>query len=329
MNAPRIALRSFSRAQLTSKSSLLGARIPYRCLSCSTRLAQTHQFSAQNGADGARTTHFGFETISEDSKDDRVGAVFSSVAASYDTMNDFMSLYIHRLWKDHFVRSLNPGINPLTSSSSEPQGMNILDIAGGTGDIAFRLLDHATTIHNDQTTRVTVADINPDMLAEGRKRSLETPYASTGRLNFIETNAEKLDAIPSDSVDLYTVAFGIRNFTHKDTAIREAFRVLKPGGIFACLEFSKVQNQLFDAVYKRWSFSAIPLIGQIVAGDRDSYQYLVESIEKFPSQTEFRDMIRDAGFVIPGEGPDGEGYGWENLSGGIAAIHKGMKPIGA
>lgn len=256
-----------------------------------------------------------------------MGAVFSSVAASYDTMNDLMSLYIHRLWKDHYVRSLNPGINPLTTSSSKAQGMKILDIAGGTGDIAFRLLDHATTIHNDHDTSVTVADINPDMLAEGRKRLLQTPYARSERLNFIEANAEKLDTIPSDSIDLYTVAFGIRNFTHKDAALREAFRVLKPGGIFACLEFSKVQNQLFEAVYKRWSFGAIPLIGQIVAGDRDSYQYLVESIEKFPSQTEFRDMIQDAGFVIPGETPDGEGQGWENLSGGIAAIHKGMKPI--
>lgn len=172
-----------------------------------------------------------------------------------------------------------------------------------------------------------MADINPEMLAEGRKRSLQTPYARSDRLDFMEANAEKLDAIPSDSIDLYTVAFGIRNFTHKEAALREAFRVLKPGGIFACLEFSKVQNRVFDAVYQRWSFGAIPLIGQVVAGDRDSYQYLVESIAKFPSQEEFRDMIRSAGFVIPGEVPDGEGLGWENLSGGIAAVHKGMKPV--
>lgn len=249
-----------------------------------------------------------------------VGAVFSSVASSYDTMNDLMSLGIHRLWKDHFVRNLNPGRNPLTSpSSSSEKGWNILDIAGGTGDIAFRMLDHASAINNDAHTKVTVADINPDMLAEGRKRALETPYARSARLKFIEANAEKLDMIPDSSVDLYTVAFGIRNFTHKDAAIREAFRVLKPGGVFACLEFSKVNNSLFDAVYKRWSFSAIPLIGQLVAGDRDSYQYLVESIERFPSQTEFRDMIKDAGFLVPGQG-------WEDLTGGIAAIHKGVKP---
>lgn len=234
-------------------------------------------------------------------------------------MNDLMSLGIHRLWKDYFVRNLNPGRNPLTSSSSSEQGWNILDIAGGTGDIAFRMLDHASTINNDAHTKVTVADINPDMLAEGKKRALSTPYARSPRLKFIEANAEKLDTIPDSSIDLYTVAFGIRNFTHKDAAIREAYRVLKPGGVFACLEFSKVNNGLFDAAYKRWSFSAIPLIGQLVAGDRDSYQYLVESIERFPSQTEFRDMIQDVGFLVPGQG-------WEDLTGGIAAIHKGVKP---
>lgn len=247
-----------------------------------------------------------------------VGAVFSSVASSYDTMNDLMSVGIHRLWKDHFVRGLNPGSSQTSSNSSN--GWNILDIAGGTGDIAFRMLDHATTINQDQQTRVTVSDINPEMLAEGRKRSLQTPYANTERLSFLEANAEKLSTIPSNSIDLYTVAFGIRNFTNKQTALHEAFRVLKPGGVFACLEFSKVNDTLFNAVYKRWSFGAIPLIGQLVAGDRSSYQYLVESIEQFPSQTEFRDMIKEARFVVPGKE-------WEDLTGGIAAIHKGIKPL--
>ena len=133
-------------------------------------------------------------------------------------------------------------------------------------------------------------------------------------------NAEHMPDVPSNSVDLYTVSFGIHNFTDKQAALNEAFRVLKPGGVFACMEFSKVQNELFDAVYKRWSFSAIPLIGQLVAGDRASYQYLVESIEKFPSQQEFRDMIVDAGFVVGGQG-------WEDLTGGVAAIHKGVKPL--
>jgi 2-methoxy-6-polyprenyl-1,4-benzoquinol methylase len=238
-------------------------------------------------------------------------------------MNDLMSLGIHRLWKDHFVSSINPGLNPLISSSTSTP-LQILDIAGGTGDIAFRMLDHSTQIHNDSTSHVTVADINPDMLSEGRKRLTTSPYATSGRIDFIEANAEKLDMVPSNSIDLYTVAFGIRNFTSISTALVEAHRVLKPGGVFACLEFSKVSNPVFNAVYKRWSFGAIPLIGQVVAGDRDSYQYLVESIERFPSQEEFSKMIREAGFLIPGEEERG---GWEDLSGGIAAIHKGVKPV--
>jgi 2-methoxy-6-polyprenyl-1,4-benzoquinol methylase len=252
-----------------------------------------------------------------------VGAVFSSVASSYDTMHDLMSLGIHRLWKDHFVRSLNPG-SPLAPRGAEQsgKGWNILDIAGGSGDIAFRMLYHATNINNDRETRVTVADINADMLAEGRKRSIDTPYYNTKRLSFMVANAQEMPSIPDNSIDLYTVSFGIRNFTDKQAALYEAFRVLKPGGVFACLEFSKVDNTLFNEVYKRWSFSAIPLIGQVVAGDRASYQYLVESIERFPSQVEFRDMIRKAGFLIPGQG-------YENLSCGIAAIHKGVKPVSA
>ncbi|KAF2798456.1 ubiquinone/menaquinone biosynthesis methyltransferase ubiE [Melanomma pulvis-pyrius CBS 109.77] len=307
------------RRQLLAGGRKKVARESSRCFSCSIRHAQQQTAPPKSPREGSATTHFGFETVAEALKEQKVGAVFSSVASSYDTMNDLMSLGIHRLWKDHFVRNLNPGRNPLTSPPNADQGWNILDIAGGTGDIAFRMLDHASTINNDAHTRVTVADINADMLAEGRKRALQSPYARTPRLKFVEANAENLDMISDASIDLYTVAFGIRNFTHKDAAIREAYRVLKPGGVFACLEFSKVNNALFDAVYKRWSFSAIPLIGQLVASDRDSYQYLVESIERFPSQTEFRDMIREAGFLVPGQG-------WEDLTGGIAAIHKGVKP---
>ncbi|KAJ5716228.1 UbiE/COQ5 methyltransferase [Penicillium malachiteum] len=286
---------------------------PYRCFSC-TRASQDQKHDE-------RMTHFGFTNVPESEKESRVGAVFSSVASSYDTMNDLMSLGIHRLWKDHFVRSLNPG-SPLSARINNPtqKGWNILDIAGGTGDIAFRMLDHATNIHHDVETRVTISDINADMLAEGRKRSLSTPYYGTSRLDFVEANAESMPHIPSESVDLYTVVFGIRNFTDKQAALNEAFRVLKPGGVFACMEFSKVDNPVFDAVYKRWNFAAIPLIGQLVAGDRDSYQYLVESIERFPSQEEFRGMIQKAGFMIPGKG-------YENLTGGIAAIHKGIKPV--
>ena len=211
------------------------------------------------------------------------------------------------------MRSLNPG-SPTASQT-------ILDIAGGTGDIAFRILQHATAINHDRASKVIVSDINPAMLAEGRKRSLQTEWSDSGRLEWLEANAEDLSTIAPESIDLYTVAFGIRNFTNKNTALREAYRVLKPGGVFACLEFSKVGNPLFNGAYKRWSFGAIPLIGQLVAGDRESYQYLVESIEKFPGQEEWAGMIEEAGFMLP------EGSGWENLMGGIAAIHKGVKPV--
>ncbi|KAK2736668.1 2-hexaprenyl-6-methoxy-1,4-benzoquinone methyltransferase [Myotisia sp. PD_48] len=298
---------------------------PYRCFSCSAKSNTTEQPQHNEPK-----THFGFETVRESEKEAKVGAVFSSVASSYDVMNDCMSLGIHRLWKDHFVRSLNPGrkhaqSSPISRGKEDAEnnnrpGWNILDVAGGTGDIAFRMLDHATTINHDNYTRVTVADINADMLTEGKKRSLDTPYYNTERLSFLQANAQSMPSIPDNSVDLYTVAFGIRNFTDKQAALVEAFRVLKPGGVFACMEFSKVTVGLFDEIYKRWSFSAIPMIGQLVAGDRASYQYLVESIEKFPSQEEFRGMIQKAGFIIPGTG-------YENLTMGIAAIHKGIKPL--
>ncbi|KAL3422077.1 ubiquinone biosynthesis methyltransferase [Phlyctema vagabunda] len=284
-----------------------------RCFSSSIRRADSTQPEAQQPKKNERTTHFGFETVAEAEKEARVAGVFSNVAASYDTMNDFMSLGIHRLWKDHFVQSINPG------SPTTPWKM--LDIAGGTGDIAFRLLDHATNLNHSPASSITISDINPAMLAEGKKRSLQTAYANSPRLDFLVANAEDLNTIPSNSIDLYTVAFGIRNFTDKDKALREAYRVLKPGGVFACLEFSGVTNPVLDMVYKQWSFGAIPLIGQLVAGDRASYQYLVESIEKFPKQEEFKNMIENAGFVVPGKG-------WEDLTFGIAAIHKGVKPIG-
>ncbi|KAL6714391.1 2-hexaprenyl-6-methoxy-1,4-benzoquinone methyltransferase [Lecanora helva] len=319
-NFPMISKRLlplYSKPSHSLLKPLLQTKQPYRCLSCTRRLAQQQQ---QTTNQDARTTHFGFETLPEAEKQSRVGAVFTSVASSYDTMNDLMSLGIHRLWKDHFVRSLNPGIHaPCNANNDSPQ--TILDIAGGTGDIAFRLLDHATLINNDQRSRVIVSDINPQMLSVGKQRSLSTPYARSSRLDWLEANAENLNTIPSGSIDIYTVAFGIRNFTDKRAALREAFRVLKPGGVFACLEFSKVSNSLLNGAYKRWSFGAIPLIGQLVAGDRGSYQYLVESIERFPVQGEFAGMIAEAGFLLP------ERKGWADLTGGIAAVHKGVKPV--
>ena len=244
-------------------------------------------------------------------------------------MNDLMSLGIHRLWKDYFVRNLNPGI-PASSQRTDGEKQRVLDVAGGTGDIALRILDHASVVNKDTSLHVTVSDINASMLAEGRKRLSTSSYMANGQVDFLEANAENLEAVEDNSIDLYTVAFGIRNMTHKDQALREAFRVLKPGGVFACLEFTpQLSNPLFNAVYKRWSFSAIPLIGQTVAGDRDSYQYLVESIERFPSQTEFQSMIREAGFLVPGQSSeeDGSRQGWVDMSGGIVAVHKGVKPV--
>lgn len=215
------------------------------------------------------------------------------------------------------MSSLNPGAtNPL----GQPQ--KILDVAGGTGDIAFRMLHHSHVYNGNPNIHVTISDINPAMLEVGRQRSLDLPAEQQSCLDFLQANAEKIpSSIPDNSLDLYTVVFGIRNFTSPSAALREAHRVLKPGGVFACMEFSKVDRYpLLNAVYKQWSFSAIPLIGQLVAGDRDSYQYLVESIERFPSQEEFRDLIVGAGFDVAGKG-------YENLTGGIAAIHRGIKPL--
>ncbi|KAK4155696.1 ubiE/COQ5 methyltransferase family-domain-containing protein [Chaetomidium leptoderma] len=305
--------------------------------------------------DPSRPTHFGYETVTESEKRERVAGVFTSVAESYDRMNDLMSFGWHRVWKDHFVASLNPGFSPLTSGPDPRGPQHILDIAGGTGDIAFRMLHTAHNLNANPSVRVTISDINRAMLTVGKQRSTLLPASQQAALSFVEANAENLSqtrplhpypspveptshdshgnqeqaffdpatataSIPSSSVDLYTVAFGIRNFSNIPAALREAHRVLKPGGVFACLEFSKADRfPVFNALYKEWSFRAIPLIGQLVAADRDSYQYLVESIERFPSQAAFRDMIVDAGFVVAGQG-------YEDLTGGVAAIHKGMKP---
>ncbi|CAN8097859.1 unnamed protein product [Discula destructiva] len=284
-----------------------------------TSSTQNATSNAQSRAD--RETHFGFQTVTEAEKTQRVAGVFSSVAETYDRMNDLMSFGWHRVWKDHYVSSLNPGFHA-PSANSPPPAQHILDIAGGTGDIAFRHLATAHNLNANPNVRVTISDINPDMLAVGKQRSLALPASQQAALSFLEANAEDLRTagVPDNSVDLYTVAFGIRNFSNIPLALREAHRVLKPGGIISVLEFAKVDRfPLFNAVYKRWSFAAIPLIGQLVAGDRDSYQYLVESIERFPSQEEFRDMILDAGFVVGGQG-------YEDLTGGVAAIWKGMKP---
>ncbi|CDK24917.1 unnamed protein product [Kuraishia capsulata CBS 1993] len=260
-----------------------------------------------------KTTHFGFKTVREEDKERLVKGVFSSVASSYDVMNDIMSVGVHRLWKDHLIKKLDCGMRP---GSEKP--LEFLDVAGGTGDIAYGLLDHARDKFHDTQSKITIADINADMLLEGQKRLLSTPYAQSGRVSFLEQNGEVLDKIEDNSKDVYTIAFGIRNFTNIQAGLNAAYRVLKPGGIFACLEFSHVDNPALDYLYQAYSFSVLPLMGQLVANDRESYQYLVESIQRFPPQEDFAGMIRKAGFYVPGKG-------YENLTFGVAAIHLGVK----
>ncbi|KAI8144172.1 UbiE/COQ5 methyltransferase [Fennellomyces sp. T-0311] len=255
----------------------------------------------------SKTTHFGFRDVPEEQKESLVRQVFANVAGNYDVMNDAMSLGIHRIWKDQFIRSMAPG-----------PGTKLLDVAGGTGDIALRFLDYCKNIHKDSTASVTMVDINPHMLEEGKKRFAKTPYANTNQANFYVQNAENLTEIPDESMDVYTIAFGIRNCTHVDRVVKEAYRVLKPGGRFMCLEFSRVDNPVIGKFYDLYSFDVIPVLGQVIAQDRDSYQYLVESIRKFPPQEEFAQIIRDAGFSTIGKG-------YEDLTFGVAAIHSGFK----
>ncbi|EEB06017.1 C-methytransferase [Schizosaccharomyces japonicus yFS275] len=256
-------------------------------------------------------TNFGFQTVRDEEKEKLVGNVFSSVAKKYDQMNDAMSLGIHRLWKKHFIKRLNPGNSALP--------MRILDVAGGTGDIAFGILDYATKENKDTRSKVIVADINADMLRVGLRRARDTPYLDAGRLEFVQQNAEVLDKIADNSIDLYTIAFGIRNCTHISKVLEQAYRVLKPGGVFSCLEFSKVRFAPLAELYRQYSFRFLPLMGTIIAGDRDSYEYLVESIQKFPDQETLARMIKDAGFTLSGK------TGYENMTFGVAAIHTAVK----
>lgn len=248
-------------------------------------------------ADGG--ARFGFTSVDAAQKQDLVNDVFSRVARRYDLMNDVMSAGLHRLWKDDLMAWLNP-----------PKGAafyRLLDVAGGTGDVAERFLRLA-----GPGGCCTVCDINAEMLAVGRRR-LEGAHST--RVDFLQANAEDLP-LTENSADAYTIAFGIRNVTRIERALGEAYRVLRPGGRFLCLEFSQVQVPVLDALYDRYSFSAIPAIGAVVAGDASSYRYLVESIRNFPDQDEFAAMLIRAGF--------GQ-VRYRNLSGGIAAIHSGWK----
>lgn len=236
---------------------------------------------------------FGYEDISPDDKADRVGAVFSSVARKYDVMNDAMSGGMHRLWKDRFVRRVKPR-----------EDEAILDMAGGTGDIAFRMADAGA--------RVTVSDINQDMLDVGVERAMKR---GVDGLVWSRQNAEEL-AFLDRSFDAYTIAFGIRNVTRIDKALAEAYRVLKHGGRFFCLEFSTTEWPGFKEAYDVYSHKLVPVIGAKIAGDADSYRYLIESIRRFPPMPEFEAMIRQAGFIQTRVEP---------ILGGLVAIHSGWK----
>jgi demethylmenaquinone methyltransferase/2-methoxy-6-polyprenyl-1,4-benzoquinol methylase len=244
-------------------------------------------------------THFGYQQVPLEEKQDRVDDVFRKVASRYDLMNDLMSFGLHRLWKDILLAKVRPPrYRPFAH----------LDVAGGTGDVAFRVAEAGGAL-----TDVTALDVNPDMLRVGRERA--TRRKAGARVTFVEGNAEELP-FPDDSFDAYTIAFGIRNVPRIEKALAEAFRVLKRGGRFLSLEFSRVDTPMLDRIYDAYSFSVIPAMGKVVTGDGEPYRYLVESIRRFPTPERFADMIAGAGFS--------RAY-YARLSGGVVAIHSGWK----
>src|ERR1700690_3456259 len=246
------------------------------------------------------TTHFGFREVPLGDKQTLVNDVFGSVALRYDLMNDLMSAALHRVWKERMINALNPprGDTPFA----------LLDVAGGTGDIAFRAAEAA-----GPGFKATVCDINSDMLEVGRQRAAARHLDD--RVSFVEGNAEEL-AFADTTFDAYTIAFGIRNVPRIDRALQEAFRELRPGGRFLCLEFSTVDMPGLDRIYDLFSFNVIPPLGRAVTGDAESYRYLVESIRQFPKPGAFAEMIGGAGFSR---------VSWQSFSGGIVALHSGWR----
>lgn len=247
----------------------------------------------------AQETHFGERRVPIDEKQGLVDDVFHKVADRYDVMNDLMSAGLHRIWKDILVAKVHP-------SKSRP--FRHLDVAGGTGDVAFRI-----AAAGSKATDVTVLDINADMLRVGEARAAKRREGE--QLTFVEGNAEALP-LPDAAFDAYTIAFGIRNVPRIERALSEAYRVLKRGGRFLCLEFSRVDVPVLDRIYDAYSDTAIPALGKVVTGDGAPYRYLVESIRQFPTPDRFADMISEAGF---------RRVGYERLTGGVVAIHSGWK----
>ena len=243
-----------------------------------------------------QTTHFGFETVPEAEKAIKVQSVFTSVAEKYDVMNDVMSVGIHRIWKEAMMDWLAPR-----------PGQKLLDVAGGTGDISFKFLNRAGSGH------ATVLDITENMLIAGRKRAEADKILNS--MNWVVGDAMALP-FANNSFDVYTISFGIRNVTRPQEALNEAFRVLRPGGRLMVLEFNQIPVPLVQKAYDIYSFNVIPWMGKLIANDRESYQYLVESIRKFPDQETFLSMVQEAGF---------ENTNYRNLSLGIAALHSGWK----
>ena len=290
------------------------------------------------------TASFGFTDVPRSAKQSMVGDVFHRVATTYDTMNDLMSVGVHRLWKQHLIAKLH--VNAQTQ---------LIDVAGGTGDIAFRVIDAIRESAQNaglsqplmdgatpEAAHVTVCDINASMLKVGKERAIQYGYltnddtnsntattnstssASTSSsrspldvgISFVECNAESLP-FADNSFDIYTIAFGLRNVTNPDVAIREAYRVLRRGGRFVCLEFTpRLEYSLLQTLYSTYSFNIIPLLGQVVANDRASYQYLVESIAKWKTQDELKQLMNDCQF---------QAVSYENLTFGICSIHSGYK----
>lgn len=266
--------------------------------------------STVSGTDKSeKETHFGYQTISESEKTQKVYEVFENVANKYDKMNDAMSFFVHRVWKDIFIQRLGP-----------TQGTQLLDVAGGTGDIAFRYIKYLRNLPpnkvepSSNVSTATVCDINKAMLNVGKERAKTLDFADS-EITWLEADAENLP-MESNSFTAYTIAFGIRNCTHVDKVLDEAYRVLKPGGRFMCLEFSHVNNEMLRWIYDQYSLQMIPVMGQVIAGDWKSYQYLVESIRKFPNQESFKEMIQAAGFSC---------VSYENLTFGVVSIHSGFK----